>query len=126
MPIINPSYFYWLEVLSNLKGVLNTINVISIIIIGVLLVALFTIPFAGILDDDDEMFKNIPKKLTKWMIITLTCCVVVNTVNVFVPTKETMIQMLISKNATYENVDNITQAIKDTSDYIFDKLNGGK
>ncbi len=42
---------------------------------------------------------------------------------IFIPSQETMYKMLVTNYVTYENAEIATDAIKDSVDYIFDKLN---
>lgn len=43
-------------------------------------------------------------------------------ISIFVPSKEVLFQMLIAKNATYENLDKATTNITEVVDYIFEKF----
>lgn len=50
---------------------------------------------------------------------------VLNGLKVYIvtPSEETMYKMLVAQYVTYENVDKVTESIKEGVDYIFKKLN---
>ena len=101
--IINPSWFYWLEVVEALKTVFIvcaiTINTVAVIFI--------------IFDSGEDMISS--KK-------TRTIMAVIGILAIFpailVPSKQTMIEMMVAKFATYENAQWTVDAVKDAVDYI--------
>ena len=55
--------------------------------------------------------------------ICLIACIVTGTFNLIIPSQKTMYTMLVANFVTYENVETATESIKDSVDYIFEKLN---
>ena len=72
------------------------------------------------LDSDDEIWES----FIKWRKRTAITLVISILGLTFIPTKETMYKMLVANFVTYENVETATDAIKDSVDYIFEKLDG--
>lgn len=108
-PIINPWLFYLINVIGNLKLCGLVIPVMLAI-----LELIITLPFAD--DISDELYVKVVKKL-----IVLAVCGL--TVWMVLPTEETCYKMMISSQVTEENVKKAEDAIKDSVDYIFEKIN---
>lgn len=117
--IINPSWFYWLGVVHSMRGFMLTAFIVSIIIIGV---ALIIIPvnvklirdYPSISDDE----RKVVRFFTKAMKVAISVCVASGLFLVFVPSKETLIEMMIAKQATYENATWTVDALKSAVDYV--------
>lgn len=103
--IINPSFFYWANVVDSL--------ILLMILIGIL-GSLASILWAASRYEDD-------KKITR-AIVTLVISVLLCLSSAFVPTKKTMIEMEIARNATKSNVINMKKDVKDIADYVFEKI----
>ncbi len=107
-PIINPMLFYWINTLNNLR-----------IFAGV--VALF-LPFiylfeSGVvfIDRGDEGAKEFEKKTwKKWAAVELIAVLIL----VFVPSKETVYEMIIAQNVTVENLSNAEEKVREIFEYI--------
>ena len=111
--IISPWIFYLINVVRNLSEALNFVLIVLIFIFVSKLIAIF----AGSLDDESLFdVKNV------WKTLTAICAVTV--VLVLLPSEETMYAMLVVNYVTYDNVEKATDAIKDSVDYIFDKIDG--
>lgn len=106
--IINPWIFYLIEISENIK-----------ICLGLVLVVLFFITLIRCTMSSDFEDDPIYKKKNKRYIIA-TCIVLATTA--IIPSKETMYTMLVSNYVTYDNIEKASNAIKDSVDYIFDKL----
>ena len=126
--IINPMWFYWLGVVDELRGFFAMAAIlvgIAEIVMGIL--ALVNYEFGkGFGPDNDDM------KTAKALIKPIIICGVVLIVSligiVFVPTKNTLIEMQVARYATYENVEWTVDAVKSAVDYIVNaiaKVNGG-
>lgn len=117
--IINPSWFYWLGVVHSMRGFMLTAFIVSIIIIGV---ALIIIPvnvkmiqdYPSISDDERKAVRF----FTKAMKVAIGVCIASGLFLVFVPSKETIIEMMIAKQATYENATWTVDALKSAVDYV--------
>ena len=63
------------------------------------------------------------RKRNKNLIITLA---ITGLVTIIVPSQDTMMKMLIAQNITYERVEGGKEMVKDTVDYIFEKIDENK
>lgn len=117
--IINPGWFYWLGVVHSMRGFMLTAFIVSIIIIGV---ALIIIPVNVKLIQDDPSICDDERKVvrffTKALKVAIGVCVVGGLFLVFVPSKETLIEMMVAKQATYENATWTVDALKSAVDYV--------
>lgn len=108
--IINPSWFYWIEVADCIKGC----AIAAAIILSCAAIILAIV--AKIDDDFDEhRSANVKRKVLIYCLVALAVCVVVI---IFVPSKQTLIEMMIAKKATYGNVSWTIEQIKEAVDYI--------
>lgn len=117
--IINPSWFYWLGVVNSMRGFMIAAFVIAIIIIGV---ALIVIPWNTYIIREFPNVSDSERKtlhfFTKALKIAIGVCVVSGLFLVFVPSKDTLIEMMIAKQATYENATWTVDALKNAVDYV--------
>ena len=107
--IIDPGIFYWMSVLSSLKVVC------IIVLVGTFISSAVVITM--IADDfsyDDEEQKTQKKILTALLVAAIVSILGV----VFIPSKETMVEMLVAKMATEQNVKLSVDTIKNLIDYI--------
>ena len=117
--IINPSWFYWLGVVHSMRGFRLTAFIVAIIVIGV---ALIIIPVnVKLIQDyprisDDE--RKVVRFFTKALKVSIGVCIVGGLFLIFVPSKETLIEMMIAKQATYENATWTVDALKSAVDYV--------
>ena len=117
--IINPSWFYWLGVVNSMRGFMLAAFIVAIIIVGV---ALIVIPVnVKLIQDypsisDDE--RKVVRFFTKALKVSIGVFIVAGLFLVFVPSKETLIEMMIAKQATYENATWTVDALKNAVDYV--------
>lgn len=117
--IINPSWFYWLGVVNSMRGFMLVAFIVAIIIVGV---SLIVIPVnVNLIRDypsisDDE--RKVVRFFTRALKIAIGVCVASVLFLVFVPSKETLIEMMIAKQATYENATWTVDALKSAVDYV--------
>ena len=117
--IINPSWFYWLGVVNSMRGFMLVAFIVAIIIVGV---SLIIIPvnvkliqdYPSICDDERKAIRFFTKALK----IAIGVCIVSGLFLVFVPSKETLIEMMVAKQATYENATWTVDALKSAVDYV--------
>lgn len=117
--IINPSWFYWLGVVQSMRGFMLAAFIVAIIIVGV---SLIIIPvevkmiqdFPSISDDERKAVRFFTKALK----VGIGVCVIAGLFLVFVPSKDTLIEMMIAKQATYENATWTLDALKSAVDYV--------
>ena len=117
--IINPSWFYWMGVVHSMRGFMLVAFIVAIILIGV---ALIIIPvnvkliqdYPSICDDE----RRAVRFFTKALKVAIGVCIASGLFLVFVPSKETIIEMMIAKQATYENATWTVDALKSAIDYV--------
>lgn len=117
--IINPSWFYWLGVVNSMRGFMLAAFIIAIIVIGV---SLIIIPFeVKMIQDFPTMCADERKAVmffTKALKVAIGVCILAALFLVFVPSKDTLIEMMIAKQATYENATWTVDALKSAVDYV--------
>lgn len=117
--IINPSWFYWLGVVNSMRGFMLVAFIVAIIIIGV---SLIVIPvnvkmiqdYPSICDDERKAVRFFTKALK----VAIGVCIVLGLCLVFIPSKDTLIEMMIAKQATYENATWTVDTLKSAVDYV--------
>lgn len=115
MPYVDPSWFYWVQIIEGISFFFT----VMVLIVFIILAAAFTVVTFSNFDEWEEEQIKIGYKLLKWGVITLFVSLFLS---IFLPTKETMFQMKLAENITHENVNAATETIKDTVDYIFEKM----
>lgn len=117
--IINPSWFYWLDVVNSMRGFMLAAFIVAIIIVGA---ALILIPwYTDMIREFPTMCADERKAVrffTKALKVGIGVCVIAGLFLVFVPSKETLIEMMIAKQATYENTTWTVDALKSAVDYV--------
>ena len=116
MSIVSPWIFYLMNLADKLNGLCIAVFGISIMILTGFVI------YAGAerLDSDDEVWPS----FVKWFKRTITVLIISIFGGIFIPSQDTIYKMLVANYVTYENVETATDAIKDSVDYIFDKING--
>lgn len=117
--IINPSWFYWLGVVESLRYFMVAAFVISIVVI---IASAIIIPLDVKMIQDYPTMCDFEKKtvrfFTKALKVAIGVLVISGLVLMFVPSKETLIEMMIAKQATYENATWTLDALKSAVDYV--------
>lgn len=107
-PIINPWLFYLVDVISNLKIMCC---VFPLAILGGILL--------WIVWDEDASEEKLNRFFKKWFFVTI----VFLAFTLFLPSKKTCYQMMVASQVTDENIQCAEDVIKDSVDYIFEKIN---
>lgn len=117
--IINPSWFYWLGVVDSVRSFAVAALIVSI---AVIIASLIVIPMdARMIHDFPDMCDDEKKTVqffTKALKIAIGIFVITGLALVFVPSKETLIEVMIAKQATYKNAAWTVDAVKSAVDYI--------
>lgn len=117
-PIINPWIFYLVKVSEGINNIAGTVLLTVGIITTVAFLMYAVLKIEGYSDEDKEL-KN-PKGILKKLVLSFG---VLSAVYIFIPSKETYYQMIISSQVTTENVQKVEEVIKDSVDYIIEKMN---
>lgn len=109
-PIINPWLFYIVDVIDSFKFTIF------------LLLMLFTLIFGvqAVIENNNEEDEVKVIKVIKKMFIVVTLGLTFST---FIPSKKTCYQMMVASQVTEENIQKAEDVIKDSVDYIFEKIN---
>ena len=123
-PIINPMWFYWIDVLGNIKTWIEIMAFIFFVPIIFLMVK--TLPeyfenknsYRGISEESEKEYKMF-FKITKRVI---TGVAILFLLSIAIPKEETFYKMMVAKYATSDNIDVVLEKITEGVDYIFDKI----
>ena len=121
--IINPSWFYWLGVVESMRYFMIAAFIISIaaIIVAIVIVPVDMRMIRDFPDMSDDERKSVQffTKVLKAAVWTLIISV---PILLFVPSKETIIGMMIAKQATYENATWTLDTLKSAVDYVIQAI----
>lgn len=109
--IINPMWFYWVNVIDNVIVALQVVSFLSgITLAGCIFLALIT--------DYDEVKKNMISIIK--LIVPILAISVLGII--LIPTSDVLIEMQVAKFATVENAQWTLDAIKSAVDYIIQAI----
>ena len=140
--IIDPAVFYWINVLKYMQTALA--------VIGGFMLAGFIVLFCAYMyrnygltepkkpDERNEYemrryqeklddYKNDLKEvqtIRKYMFVTLIVGALMILISIFIPDKQTSVEMLVARTVTFDNVDWTVQQVKEIVDYIVSALKG--
>ena len=112
-PIVDPMWFYWLQVCDSIRWFL-LIASITVIIVDMLMAPALCESYG----DERRKFRNI-------MIALFVFALVLIVVGMMIPSKETMIQMEIARHVTYEQADTVIEIVNGTANDILKRLGEG-
>ena len=111
-PIINPFWFYGIYVFNNVNFFASLLVLVGIIVeLGVILTMWINAEEAEI-----PKYKRFSKKV-------LICLLISGLLSVLVPDKTTIEKIVIAKNITPNNIELFGDTVKDSIDYVFEKIN---
>jgi len=123
--IINPSWFYWLNVVDGIKTAM-----LVLMIMAVITGAIFIVSYFSDLEDfynwhgEKGTFKPnkwnlLCKKIGIASVIVIAICFIGL---MFIPSKDALIEMQVAKMATYENAQWTVDSLKSVVDYIIEAI----
>ena len=113
-PIINPWLFYLVDCLDGLKMLCILAVPVLVIVIGFL-----TATIDDLWSDREKEKKSDIRTRTIVILFSILLLVVIP----FIPSKETCYKMLIASQITDTNIQKAEDTIKNSVDYIFEKIN---
>lgn len=117
--IINPSWFYWLHVITGIRTFLTVLCVVFCLsCVGLCITAIYMWDDWDY-DDDAEAIKA---KAKRWIIASAIAAIISGLMLVFIPNKQTIIEMMIAKKATYDNVSWTIEQVKEAVDYVISAI----
>ena len=125
-PIINPMWFYWIDVLGSLKLVM------WMIAIGIAIAIIVGVPFLFSsyneyvewnkrLTEETQQIK-LYKKYFKWIKFGFVGFLVSLFIAISIPSETTFYKITVAKYARGNNIDIVLEKIAEGVDYIFDKI----
>lgn len=112
--IVNPAFFYWASVFSGLKVASIILTVVCFIVLTIMFFY-YDSEYNG-WDDDDE-FAGAFRKNMKRIAVAIIVMVMIM---IFVPSKQTMIEMQIAKMATGDNISAVIEKITEVAKEIIE------
>lgn len=116
-PIINPLWFYLIDIVDN-------INLICMIILIIALIALCAIAICAVSDIVSDIIGEDEKqayfKYLKTALKVIISCIIITS---FTPSSDTIYKMIIADNITPHNIEVVGDAVEGGIDYIFEKIN---
>lgn len=119
--IINPMWFYWLSVADGARGFVHALAVISLALSVALFIAAMGFKYAAVYRNmvDEECFEYVTgAKLQRIAKVVAVVAAILFIIHVFIPSRETLIEMQIARFATVENAEWALDSIKSATDYI--------
>lgn len=120
-PIISPWFFYFMEVGDSL----DTVAFVFAVIAGVAWAGLWIAALCQF-DEYNTFKENLQNKAFQvcWRIGKKAMIVmfVLITATVVIPSKQTMVEMVVTQQITPDNLDKGKDVVKSATDYIFEKL----
>lgn len=120
--IINPIWFYWMSVVDAVKGILLTLTIISSIAFLFLAIARVVTFVETVNEDDNEEVVKVKSALKKAFNIVLGVLIISTIATIFIPPKNTLIEIQVAKYATYENTEQMVENIKIAVDYVVESI----
>ena len=107
-PIISPSIFYWIDVISTFSTISTVLFGLSAVALVVALIFLIPLTVEDELNDDS-------RKFYKKILITLTIITTIFGLSyIFTPSKETLIAMTVTKYVTPDNITAVGGTIEES------------
>ena len=120
-PIINPWLFYLVDCLNELKMV--CIIAVPVLVIVIAILSYIIEDFGLDIDDLGLNKENELKSAIRTRKIVIFFSILILIVIPFIPSKETCYKMMIASQITDNNIQKAEDVIKDSVDYIFEKIN---
>lgn len=111
-PIINPMFFYWVEV-ADISKVMSMI----LCLVLVILVIFFTILMID-LNKENLEFKRFSKMRKTFLIIAVVCLIF----GILIPSRDTMYKMAAASFVTKDNIEYVVEMGKDGVEYIVEVI----
>ena len=120
-PIINPWFFYFIDIGDSLDTLALTIAVIT----GIIWVGLW-IAASVMIDECCTLTENMQNKYIRFcwkkgklfMIIMIVTAII----GIAIPSKSAMVEMAVMQQVTPNNIEKGKEIVKSTTDYIFEKF----
>ena len=126
--IINPSVFYWMNVFSILQTACAVVGIVLLLIgIGCIIGYIYNKNVMMERHGEPsyyEDYKRYAATCKLFMIICLSISIPMIIAAIFLPSKQTSVEMLVAKTATFDNVNWTVEQVKEIINYIVNALKG--
>lgn len=140
--IIDPAVFYWMNVLSIVQTALAVLGAFALTGFFGLAVTYICQRSCLSIPEDPEEGNEYDKRryqrqmkvyvqdkehidiIRRWMITTAVIGLVLVIASIFIPSKQTSVEMLVARTATFDNMNWTVQQVKEIIDYIVSALKG--
>lgn len=112
--IVDPMWFYWINVADWIKDVTLFIAIIATVVAF--------LRFVTAMADKDWDSESEHKQKMKSARVLAVIAVIAFICSTFIPSKQTLIEMQVAKFATYENAEWTVETIKQAVDYIVEAI----
>lgn len=116
-PIINPLWFYLIDIVDNINLICMIMLVIAFIALGLISICVFGDMV------DDTLGENEKQNYFKYIKISLKVIIPCIIITSFTPSSDTIYKMIIADNITPHNIEVVGDTIEGGIDYIFEKIN---
>ena len=116
-PIINPLWFYLIDVVDNLQIVVGIILMLSCIAFAIVSLIMF-FEYSELYLEERE--KQTYFKYLKTALKVIIPCIIIT---ILTPSSDTIYKMIIADNITPHNIEVVGDTIEGGIDYIFEKIN---
>ena len=116
-PIINPLWFYLIDVVDSLQIVVGIILMLSCIALAIVSIIMF-FEYSELYLEERE--KQTYFKYLKTALKVIIPCIIITS---FTPSSDTIYKMIIADNITPHNIEVVGDAVEGGIDYIFEKIN---
>ena len=125
--IISPSWFYWISVADTIRGL--SALALAFSICGVFIFSILIAICQNSINEYPSISKGERKRLPIYKNLVKLCLITIPVFAVmviFVPSKNTLIEMMIAKQATYDNAQWTLETLKSAVDYIVSAIQSMK
>lgn len=116
-PIINPLWFYLIDIVDNLQIVVDIILILSCIALAIVSLIMF-FEYSELYLEERE--KQTYFKYLKTALKVIIPCIIIT---ILTPSSDTIYKMIIADNITPHNIEVVGDTIEGGIDYIFEKIN---
>lgn len=119
-PVISPIFFYWLSIADEIKSAAIAISVASAIALISLAIFYFVskydaVSFPYLYGEESGQIAALILQFLKPLFVVLPVSIACA---ILIPSKATLLSMMVAKFATYENAELTVNAIREAVDYI--------
>lgn len=121
-PIISPWIFYWMDVLTTVKGLPKYFVGLALLLFTVFVVVVIVSVMAAPRGKEEEAVRTVFRGSRRIFIGYLVIFTCFTTISLFIPSQETMYKMLITSQVTPNNIEYLKNEVKATGQGLVDSI----